>query len=185
MTLFTKNPLERLMMQRPYPGKEETPRTPAPEGHFCCGCSRYGTVCLRPCYRDTDLREKLRAKAPIVCGSGPFKAPLPVSLGSLGKGFALGVGWVPCSIQKAALFIAFHRAGQPVQQRLRREANLSGVPIFTPVIPCEEGTAVPGRHHLHAGIFCKVLPECLQHPFKAQHPYHILFRCILSFMGTL
>ena len=36
MTLFTKNPLERLMMQRPYPGKEETPRTPAPEGHFCC-----------------------------------------------------------------------------------------------------------------------------------------------------
>ena len=64
MTLFTKNPLERLMMQRPYPGKEETPRTPAPEGHFCCGCSRYGTVCLRPCYRDTDLREKLRAKAP-------------------------------------------------------------------------------------------------------------------------
>ena len=59
MTLFTKNPLERLMMQRPYPGKEETPRTPAPEGHFCCGCSRYGTVCLRPCYRDTDLREKV------------------------------------------------------------------------------------------------------------------------------
>ena len=56
MTLFTKNPLERLMMQRPYPGKEGTPRTPAPEGHFCCGCSRYGTVCLRPCYRDTDLR---------------------------------------------------------------------------------------------------------------------------------
>ena len=53
MTLFTKNPLERLMMQRPYPGKEETPRTPAPEGHFCCGCSRYGTVCLRPCYRET------------------------------------------------------------------------------------------------------------------------------------
>lgn len=50
MTFFTKNPLERLMMQRPYPGKEETPRTPAPEGHFCCGCSRYGTVCLRPCY---------------------------------------------------------------------------------------------------------------------------------------
>ena len=63
MTLFTKNPLERLMMQRPYPGKEETPRTPAPEGHFCCGCSRYGTVCLRPCYRDTDLREKLRGES--------------------------------------------------------------------------------------------------------------------------
>ena len=44
MTMFTKNPLERLMMQRPYPGKEETPHTPAPEGHFCCGCSRYGNV---------------------------------------------------------------------------------------------------------------------------------------------
>ena len=52
------------MMQRPYPGKEETPRTPAPEGHFCCGCSRYGTVCLRPCYRDTDLREKAVRKKP-------------------------------------------------------------------------------------------------------------------------
>ena len=52
------------MMQRPYPGQEETPRPPAPEGHFCYGCSRYGTVCLRPCYRDTDLREKLRGKAP-------------------------------------------------------------------------------------------------------------------------
>lgn len=32
MTLFTKNPLERLMMQRPYPGKEETPRTPPRRG---------------------------------------------------------------------------------------------------------------------------------------------------------
>ena len=48
MTLFTKNPLERLMMQRPYPGKEETPRTPAPEGHFCCGCTVTPT-CGRNC----------------------------------------------------------------------------------------------------------------------------------------
>lgn len=32
MTLFTKNPLERLMMQRPYPGKEETPRPIARRG---------------------------------------------------------------------------------------------------------------------------------------------------------
>ena len=47
MTLFTKNPLERLMMQRPYPGKEETPRPIAPEGHFCHGCGRYGLVCVR------------------------------------------------------------------------------------------------------------------------------------------
>ena len=44
MTLFTKNPLERLMMQRPYPGKEETPRTPAPEGHFCCGWAPSASV---------------------------------------------------------------------------------------------------------------------------------------------
>ena len=64
MTLFTKNPLERLMLRLPRPDKEETPRTPAPEGHFCCGCSRYGTVCLRPCYRDTDLREKVVRKEP-------------------------------------------------------------------------------------------------------------------------
>lgn len=71
MTLFTKNPLERLMMQRPYPGKEETPRTPAPEGHFCCGCSRYGTVCLRPCYLDTEeaeLRELTDSALAKLCG---------------------------------------------------------------------------------------------------------------------
>lgn len=64
MTLFTKNPLERLMLRLPRPDKEETPRPIAPEGHFCHGCGRYGLVCIRPCYRDTDLREKLRAKAP-------------------------------------------------------------------------------------------------------------------------
>lgn len=34
MTLFTKNPLERLMMQRPYPGKEETPPPHRPGGAF-------------------------------------------------------------------------------------------------------------------------------------------------------
>ena len=64
MTLFTKNPLERLMLRLPRPDKEETPRPIAPEGHLCHGCGRYGLVCIRPCYRDTDLREKLRAKAP-------------------------------------------------------------------------------------------------------------------------
>ena len=64
MTLFTKTPLERLMMQRPHPGKEETPRTTAPEGHFCYGCSRYGAVCLRPCYRDTILRDNAVRKKP-------------------------------------------------------------------------------------------------------------------------
>ena len=43
-------------MQRRWPGKEETPRTPAEEGHCCCGWYSYGTGCLRLCYRETDLR---------------------------------------------------------------------------------------------------------------------------------
>ena len=64
MTLFTKNPLERLMLRLPRPDKEEMPLPIAPEGHLCHGCGRYGLVCIRACYRDTDLREKLRAKAP-------------------------------------------------------------------------------------------------------------------------
>lgn len=65
MTLFTKNPLERMMQQRPRAGKrDETPRTVAPEGHFCHGCGRFGTVCVRPCYRDTDVREKIKPREP-------------------------------------------------------------------------------------------------------------------------
>ena len=64
MTLFTKNPLERLMLRLPRSDKGEMPRPIAPVGHLCHGCGRYGLVCIRPCYRDTDLREKLRAKAP-------------------------------------------------------------------------------------------------------------------------
>ncbi len=52
------------MIQRPFPvSKEKTPRPIAPEGHHCHGCGRYGEVCIRPCYRDTDLREKIRVKA--------------------------------------------------------------------------------------------------------------------------
>ncbi len=64
MTLFTKNPLERLMRRPPRPDKEEAARPAAPAGHFCHGCGRYGQVCLRPCYRDTDLREKVQRKEP-------------------------------------------------------------------------------------------------------------------------
>ena len=64
MTLFTKNPLERLMLRLPRPDKEEMPSPIAPEGHLCHGCGRYGLVCIRPCYGDTELREKRRAKAP-------------------------------------------------------------------------------------------------------------------------
>ena len=65
MTLFTKNPLERMMQQIPKSGERgKTPRVPAPEGHFCHGCGRYGTVCVRPCYRDTDIREKIKPREP-------------------------------------------------------------------------------------------------------------------------
>lgn len=51
MRYFTDNPLERLMMQRPRTGGEGKP-LPAPQGHFCHGCKRYGDKCVRPCYRD-------------------------------------------------------------------------------------------------------------------------------------
>ncbi|NLU24621.1 MAG: hypothetical protein GXW99_07940 [Clostridiales bacterium] len=59
MTLFTNNPLERMMQQRPRAGKrDDTPRTIAPEGHFCHGCGSFGTVCVRPCYRDAKQSKK-------------------------------------------------------------------------------------------------------------------------------
>ena len=47
MTLFTKNPLERLMMQRPYPGK-----------------SGFRTVFVVPSNPYNDLPSPVRAKAP-------------------------------------------------------------------------------------------------------------------------
>ena len=46
MTLFTKNPLERLMMQRPYPGKEKRRAPPPRRGISAAAVPRYGTVCL-------------------------------------------------------------------------------------------------------------------------------------------
>ncbi|MDD4509774.1 MAG: hypothetical protein PHY23_02500 [Oscillospiraceae bacterium] len=58
MRTFTNNPLERMMMQIPKTGREETPRIPAPEGHFCHGCGRYGLGCVRPCYRDGKQTKK-------------------------------------------------------------------------------------------------------------------------------
>lgn len=64
MTLFTKNPLERIMQQIPTQNKDSSPRVTAPEGHHCHGCGRYGTVCVRPCYRDTDIREKIKPREP-------------------------------------------------------------------------------------------------------------------------
>lgn len=51
MRYFTDNPLERMMMQTPGPVREATP-PPAPKGHPCNGCKRYGQGCVLPCYRD-------------------------------------------------------------------------------------------------------------------------------------
>ena len=50
MRYFTDNPLERMMMQTPGPVGEATP-PPAPKGHPCNGCKRYGEGCVLPCYR--------------------------------------------------------------------------------------------------------------------------------------
>jgi hypothetical protein len=53
MRYFTRNPLERMMMQLPRAGRPEVkPPVPAPEGHHCFGCGCYGLGCMRPCYRD-------------------------------------------------------------------------------------------------------------------------------------
>lgn len=50
MRYFTDNPLERLMMQKPSPGREAKPPA-APKGHPCHGCGRFGEGCVLPCYR--------------------------------------------------------------------------------------------------------------------------------------
>lgn len=54
MRYFTNNPLERMMMQTPGPVREATP-PPAPKGHPCNGCKRYGQGCVLPCYRGVDV----------------------------------------------------------------------------------------------------------------------------------
>ena len=51
MRYFTRNPLERMMMQVPRPQREQDAPA-APEGHRCHGCGRYGEPCILPCYRD-------------------------------------------------------------------------------------------------------------------------------------
>ncbi len=56
MTYFTRNPLERLMMKPPIPQKDKPKSEPAPKGHFCFGCKRYGMACVRPCYRDRKIK---------------------------------------------------------------------------------------------------------------------------------
>ena len=56
MRYFTNNPLERMMMQKPKPMREESPPV-APKGHPCHGCRRFGEECVRPCYRDIQRME--------------------------------------------------------------------------------------------------------------------------------
>lgn len=51
MSYFTRSRYERMMMQKPRPQREDAP-PPAPVGHPCYGCKRYGMACVRPCYRD-------------------------------------------------------------------------------------------------------------------------------------
>lgn len=59
MTFFTDSPFERMMVQRPRKGREK-PRAPAPEGHHCHGCARYGEGCVLPCYRNLLPKRKER-----------------------------------------------------------------------------------------------------------------------------
>lgn len=50
MRTFTNSPYERMMMQisrKPRPSRP----APAPKGHPCHGCKRYGEGCALPCYR--------------------------------------------------------------------------------------------------------------------------------------
>jgi hypothetical protein len=51
MTFFTDSPFERMMVQKPRHGREETP-PPLPKDHRCYGCSYYGSGCAGTCYRD-------------------------------------------------------------------------------------------------------------------------------------
>ena len=57
MRYFTDSPFERLMMQRPQQGREETP-PPLPRDHRCYGCSYYGSGCAGTCYRDLIITKK-------------------------------------------------------------------------------------------------------------------------------
>lgn len=58
MRTFTNNPLERFMMQPPHAEKVEPRLIPAPKGHFCYGCGRFGMACIRPCYRDRRQKDE-------------------------------------------------------------------------------------------------------------------------------
>lgn len=63
MKLFTNSVYEKMMRQVPRPSKSII-ASPAPKGHFCYGCKRYGEHCVHPCYRDAKI--KIR-KGVIIC----------------------------------------------------------------------------------------------------------------------
>ena len=50
MRYFTDSPYERTMMQVPHRPRPSRP-APAPKGHPCHGCKRFGEVCVLPCHR--------------------------------------------------------------------------------------------------------------------------------------
>ena len=66
MMYFTNNPLERMMMQTPGPVREATP-PPAPKGHPCNGCKRYGEGCALPCYRGVAVQTVERRGGNALC----------------------------------------------------------------------------------------------------------------------
>ena len=63
MRYFTNSVYEKMMLQIPRPTCKSR-ISPAPKGHFCHGCKRYGEACIRPCYRDTQFQTR---KEVILC----------------------------------------------------------------------------------------------------------------------
>ena len=55
MKLFTNSVYEKMMCQVPRPSKSII-ASPAPKGHFCYGCKRYGEHCVHPCYREAKIK---------------------------------------------------------------------------------------------------------------------------------
>ncbi len=64
MSYFTRNPLERLMMQKPHPTPEI--RVIVPEGHLCHGCPRLGLYCVHPCHREVSHHSVLHNSGKVV-----------------------------------------------------------------------------------------------------------------------
>lgn len=62
MRYFTDSAYERMMLQ--IPRKSRSRPAPAPKGHPCHGCKRYGEGCVLPCYRGITLSDR---KAVGVC----------------------------------------------------------------------------------------------------------------------